>query len=164
MNVTREEYLRAARLVEKRRGLLSYSAPVLGLAVVSAALAVWGFVADGRIELPGLLLLAVAVIMVVLVLAILPRAAKKRAQAAWPAYEAIVSHCTLTVAADGITLSGDCVFTYDFGRMVGMIEAPDMCVLLVDIRRFVVCPKRALDETQLRALRHGCARKTYAAK
>lgn len=164
MNITKEEYLRAAALFEKRQGALQYRVPVLGLAVALAALAVWGMVADGGIALTGVLLLLCAAALAAWMLVAVPLSAKKRAQKTWPAYEALLGGCTLTVSADGIALSGDCVFTYDFGRMIGMLDAPDMCVLLVDSRRFVVCPKRALDEAQLRALRHACARKTKQVK
>lgn len=164
MNITEQEYLRAAALFERRRGLLSYRAPVLALAVALAALAVWGFVADGGVALAGVVLLVFAAALAVWMLVLCPQAAKKRALAAMPAYMALVGGASLSVSADGITLSGDCVFTYDFGRMVELLDAPDMLVLIVDTHRFVVCPKRALEDAQLRALRHGCARKTRLVK
>ena len=143
--------------------MLQYRVPVLASAVTLAALAVWGLLMP-RAYVMSAVLSAVAAVSALWMLVLEPRAAKARAAHNCPAYLALCGNSTLTVSPDGITLTGDCVFSYDFARMPVMLEAPDMLVLAVDTRRFVVCPLRALDDMQLHTLRHACARKTRRVK
>ena len=164
MNVTREDYLRAVEIFENRRGRRAWRWPALAVAVALIALVVWEWVTDQSAASSGKLLLRLVCFALSGWILLAPYGASNRAGRDADAYLALLGDCALSVTADGIVLSGACTFTYDFGRMLEMIEAPDMLVLVVEPRRFIVVPKRAIDEAQLHALRHGCARKTSKAR
>lgn len=148
ITLTEKEYQQAGMMVSRRCGALRICVwlSLVGVLLVAAAFYSLNWISSRPSSfLAPIALMLAGVLLLVICLAQLPRAEKRRLSADFVTFVRLMQPAAMTMGSDELVVKSENMTLHDpYGLIIECVETPEMFIFIKDKERFSVLPKRCL--------------------
>lgn len=149
VNVTKEEYVRAALIAARRTGTLRSTPFVVGAASLVLLIGAFSFRWPAVPPLISVFFCALCPLLLLLFFVAEPAAVRRQAERDYIVYVALFCPATMRLFPDNVvTAAPTLTLTDQYALMPECIETPELVLFLKDRERFLILPKRCIPEEQ----------------
>ncbi len=149
-HITKDAYVAAHKTAQEKIGMLRFTVPCM---VLIAALSIGGsitlFNSAGRVSyiMTGEILLLLSCVLAVMLLAVIPKQAKKQAEKDYVSFEALSNPAEITFESDEMLIKGEALSRrVEYAKTRLCIETAERFVILTDDDAMVILEKACFAE------------------